>query len=153
MHPAFDLLHCWTVRKSVQIPQHRPTVHWVLLLGPVQEPGVAYAVPNYGKGPARKLPARCRSACDRPACLNPALLIVNIFVLTGDIGGRGHRKGRAEWGEWPQEPEGWRRANLQIRGEEQERRREDKWRASVGEEDDGDCSGEDGPGKRETGTT
>ena len=45
---ALKLLHHRPVRSSVRIPQRQPAVHWVLLLGPVQEPGAAYAVPHYG---------------------------------------------------------------------------------------------------------
>ena len=35
LHLALDLLHRGPVRLSVQVPKRRPTVHWVLLLGPV----------------------------------------------------------------------------------------------------------------------
>ena len=31
--PALDLFHRRPVRTIVQMPQRRPTVHWVLLLG------------------------------------------------------------------------------------------------------------------------
>ena len=33
LHPALDLLHCRLVLSSVQMPQLRPAVYWVLLLG------------------------------------------------------------------------------------------------------------------------
>ena len=64
-------------------------MHWVLLLGAVQEAGADYAVPYYGKGAARNLPAMRGPSRHQPACNNLALPIVNIFVLTGDIGSWG----------------------------------------------------------------
>ena len=73
MHPALDLLHHGPVHKSVRIPELRPTVHWVLLLGPVEELGADYDVPHYGEGTARDLPAWRGSSCHRPACHNPAV--------------------------------------------------------------------------------
>ena len=33
LHPALDLLHHEPVRASVRMPQSRPAVHWVLLMG------------------------------------------------------------------------------------------------------------------------
>ena len=35
LHPALNLLHRGPVRSSMQVLKRRPTVHWVLLLGPV----------------------------------------------------------------------------------------------------------------------
>ena len=35
LHPALDLLCHLPVRQGMRVPQHRPEVHWVLLLGPV----------------------------------------------------------------------------------------------------------------------
>ena len=35
LHLALDLLHSGPIRKSVRMLQRRPTVYWVLLLGPV----------------------------------------------------------------------------------------------------------------------
>ena len=34
-HPELNLLHRGTVRASMKMPQRRPAVHWVILLGPV----------------------------------------------------------------------------------------------------------------------
>ena len=75
------------------MPQRQPKVHRVLLLGPVQEQGPADAVPHHSEGSVRELPARRRSACNRPACFTPARPIADIFILTGDIGGRGRGRG------------------------------------------------------------
>ena len=63
-------------------------------MGPMQEPGEAYVVPHYGKGPARALPARRGPARHQPARHNPAHPIDNIFVPTVDIGRWGWGKGR-----------------------------------------------------------
>ena len=35
LHPKLDLIHHKHVLQGVQVPKIRPTVHWVLLLGPV----------------------------------------------------------------------------------------------------------------------
>ena len=35
LHPELDLLHHGPVQSSVQMPQRRTAVHWVLLLGKV----------------------------------------------------------------------------------------------------------------------
>ena len=91
------------------MPYRRTAAHWVILLGAVQEPGAAYAVPHYDEGPARALPAGCRPDHRRPARKNPARPIANIFVSMDDIGGRVWGKGckgRMGWGERPQGPEG-----------------------------------------------
>ena len=50
LHLALDLLHCGTVRSSVQMPKRRPAVHWVLLLGLVEEQEAVYAIPHNGEG-------------------------------------------------------------------------------------------------------
>ena len=69
-------------------------MHRVLLLGTVQEQGADFDVTPHGKVHVRELPARRGPACIQPACLTPARPISDIFVLTGDIGGRGRGKGR-----------------------------------------------------------
>ena len=55
------------------------------------------------------------------ASVQGARSISNIFVLTGDIGGQGQRKGRTGWGKQTQDPEGQRREKLHRSNEEQER--------------------------------
>ena len=90
------------------MPYRRPSVHLVLLLGAVQEPGVAYSVLHFGEGPARALPARRGTARHQPARHKPACLIADIFVPTGNIGGWGWGKEREGRGERPQELEGRR---------------------------------------------
>ena len=35
LHPALDLIQHGPVCQGVQVPKRRPTVHWMLLLGPV----------------------------------------------------------------------------------------------------------------------
>ena len=35
LHPALDLLYHGPVRQGVRVPEFRPTVHRLLLLGPV----------------------------------------------------------------------------------------------------------------------
>ena len=125
----------------VQIPQQRPAVHLVLLLGSMQEQGPTYVVHHHGKGPVRELPARRGPAQHQPACCTPAFPIADIFVLTGNIGGQGRGKGRVGRGKWIQEPkerQGW---EWRSRGEEHVRRREDERRDRVGDEDD--CGGID----------
>ena len=46
LHPSLDLLHHKPVRQGVRVLERRPTVHGVLLLGAVQEQGMADAVPH-----------------------------------------------------------------------------------------------------------
>ena len=87
LHPELNLLHSGAVHNSVQMPQHRPAVKWVLLLGLVKEPGAAYAVPHYGDGPVRELPARHGCAHHQRACFTPA--------RPGDIFCRGRGEGSA----------------------------------------------------------
>ena len=127
MHPALDLLHRGPVQSRMQMPYSHAEVYWVLMLGILQEPGVAYAVPHYDKGPARELPARCRPACHRPARNNHARPIVNMFVPTGDISVRGRvwgqgwekrRKGRCK------RPQGTKEG----RGGKRRRRKEERGR-------------------------
>ena len=100
----------------------------VLLLGPVQEQGSAYAVPHHVKGLVRELPAQSGSARHIPACSTPACLIADIFVLTGDIGGWGPGKGRAGRGERPQEPKRQQEGRRRIREVDQGQRRGDEQR-------------------------
>ena len=104
LHPALRLLHRGPVRLSTRMPQRRPTVHWVLLLGTVKEPGTDYAAPHYGKGTLRAIPARRGPACRRPSRLTPASQISGIFVLTGDRGGQGRGRKREGRRGRPQEP-------------------------------------------------
>ena len=33
LHPAHDLLHQGPILQGIHVPERRPTVHWVLLLG------------------------------------------------------------------------------------------------------------------------
>ena len=75
------------------MPQCWPTVHWVLLLGTVQEEGPADASPHYREEPANALPAWRGSACNQLACLTPAHPIIDIFVHTGGARGGGARGG------------------------------------------------------------
>ena len=87
----------------------RPAVHWVLLLGAMQEPGADYSIPHYNEGPSRDLPLRCRPSRHQPTRNNSARPIANIFAPTGEIGGRGRGgEGREGRGERPQGPEGGR---------------------------------------------
>ena len=152
MHLALDLLHHGPVRLRVQMPYRRPAVHWVLLLGAVQEMGAAYTIPHFNKGPARALPARREPACHQPARHNPACPIADIFALTGDIGGQGQGKGRVGRGEQPQGPKGGKGKKRQRGREELGSNRTDAQRGGDREEDN-DRTGEDDGGyiARETG--
>ena len=109
LHPALDLLHHRPVRASMQMLQSWMAVHGVLMLGQVLKQGAAYAIPyNYarptgdfptGRGPARQQPTH-----DYPSCP-----IADIFLLTGNIGGRGRGQEREGRGERLQGPEGGRK--------------------------------------------
>ena len=88
------------------MPKLWPAVHWVVLIGPVQEQGLAYAVPQHCKGPARALYLRRGLACNQPECFTPTRLITDIFVLMGDIGSRGRGKGFREASEGASYPLG-----------------------------------------------
>ena len=70
---ALELLHYGPVLQGMQIPERRPPVHRVVLLGAVQEQGTADAVPHHSKGPTGALPARCIPNRSVPACLTPRL--------------------------------------------------------------------------------
>ena len=131
------------------MPQLRTTVHWVLLLGTVQEQGPADAIPHHGEGPVRALPTRIRSACNRPLCLTPALPIANIFVLMGDIVDRGRRRGSTGRSGRTQDPQGQRKWGRLIRGKNQGRWRGDAQRDGGGEEGDGRDKDDGGTGKHE----
>ena len=82
LNPALNLLHHKSVRSCVRMPYCCPIVHWVLLLGLVQEPGAAYAVPHYGEDYDWALPVRRGPACHQPARYNPACFITDIFAPT-----------------------------------------------------------------------
>ena len=98
------------------------------------------------------LPARHGSAQHQTACNNSARLIANIFILTENICGRGQGKGRAGWGERPQDLEGRQGGKRQRRGEEQEWKRADGRRVGDREEYDGRKEEHDGgTGARRTG--
>ena len=102
-------LHHGSVFQVVQVPERRPTLYGVLLLGPVQEQGTDDSIPHYSERPARALHVRRVSARSWPACLTPACLVTNTIVLTRDIDSWGRerrwegRRGRM------QEPEGRQR--------------------------------------------
>ena len=81
-------------------------VHWVLLMGLVQDQGPVDVAPHHGEGPIRELPAWHGSTFNQLECFTPACPIANIFILTGNIGSWGQGKGRVGWGERPQEPKG-----------------------------------------------
>ena len=150
MHQAINLLRHKPVCKSVQMPQRRPTVHWVLLLCLVQEQGPADAVPHHDKGPTRALPVWRRSACNQPASFTPACPISGIFVLTGDICGRGRRRGCAGWSGRMQDPErrqGW---GGRSRREKQVRRRGYVQQGGVRKEVDSGDDEKVGTGEQET---
>ena len=136
MHPALNLFFCRPVRSRVQMLYPRPTAHWVLLLGPVQELVAAYAVPHYGEDNARPLFSGCRLSRHQPACNNPVRPISDIFVPTGDIGGWGRGKGRVGQGERSQGPEGGMRDKRRRWREERGSNRMAARRGD-GEEDDG----------------
>ena len=106
LHPALNLLHHGPVCQSVRIPQRRTALHWVVLLGPVQEQGRSNALFQHGKGSVRELSAWRGSAHNRLACLTPARLIVKIFFLMGNIGGQGQGRGRTGRMGQTQETEG-----------------------------------------------
>ena len=108
-HRALYLLHHGPVCQGVQVPGRRPTVNLVLLLGAVQEQGMADAVPHHGEGPVWALPARRRPACSQPVCLTPDCPIANIFVRTDNIGGQGRARRREVRRGQTQVPEGRRR--------------------------------------------
>ena len=119
-------------------------------MGPVQEQGPDDADPHPGKGPVRALPAMRGSACNQPACFTSVRLIADIFVLTGDIGGRGRGRGSAERSERMQNTkrrQGWGRRS---RGENQGRRRGDTQLVRGEEEEDGSDKDDGGMDKQET---
>ena len=95
LHLVLDLIHQGPVRQGMRVLERRPTVHWVLLLGVLQEQGTSDDVPHHGKGPSRALPAWHIPARSRPACLTPTVPVTDIFVLMGDIGGQGQGRRRA----------------------------------------------------------
>ena len=47
LHPSLDMIHNGPVLQSVQVPERRPAVHGVLLLGSVQEQGTGDAVTHH----------------------------------------------------------------------------------------------------------
>ena len=57
---------------------------------------MAAAIPDYSKGPPGALRAWCR-----PSCLIPARIGVDIFFISGYIGGRVQGKGGAGRGDAP----------------------------------------------------
>ena len=89
-----------------------------------------------------ELPARHGPARHQPACHNPARPIADIFVPTGDIGGRGRGKGRAGRGNQPQGTKGGREDKCQRMREERGRSRvamrigRDRWEDDGREEED-----------------
>ena len=108
LHPALDLLHHGPVRASMQMLQSWMTVHGVLMLGQVSKQGAAYAVPyNYAR-PTGAFPTGRGPARQQPTHNYPSRPIADIFLLTGNIGGRGRGQEREGRGERLQGPEGGR---------------------------------------------
>ena len=68
---------------------------WVLLLVEVLQQGPTAAAPYHNYGPPGALRLRHRPDRAMPAQLIPARPGTDIFVLTGNIGGRGLGKGSA----------------------------------------------------------
>ena len=69
-------------------------MHWVLLFGTVQEQERADVASHHGKGPVRELIVRHGYTRKKPGCLTTACPIADIFVLIGNISGRGWGRGR-----------------------------------------------------------
>ena len=151
MHLEIDLLCHGTVRSRVQMMQHRPAVHRVLLLGYVQEQGAAYATPHNYARPTGDFLAGRRSARHQPTRNNPARPIANIFVPTGHIRGRGRGKEREGWGERPEGPTGEGGEKTRIGKPERGCMGKAEWQGRDGAEDDREGDHDGGGGARATG--
>ena len=112
LYQALDFFYQGPFGKGVGVMELFPDLNCLHVLEEVQEPMMAVTIPENGK---RSLGALHVWRC--LACLIPAHPGTNTIVLAGNIGGRGQGKGRAGWGERPQEPKGRQREKRRRKGE------------------------------------
>ena len=100
MHLVLDLLHRGPVCKSMQMPQHRPAVHWMLLLGPVLEQGLLMPSPTTARGFLGHLlhgadPHSTNQHASPPPVRSPTSSSLRSISAAG-AGGRGARGGASD---------------------------------------------------------
>ena len=97
LHPALNLLHRGPVHTSVQMPQQRPTVHWVLLLGRCKNRGRLMPSPTtvrglLGHSPRGADPPATDLSAPTPPVQSPTSLSLRAILAAG-AGGRSARGG------------------------------------------------------------